>query len=291
MNELNHLIGIKIVFDKNSTQPQRVFDAMSDLIQSVQSLHSCFLHSILSEYETELLLSDIKEGSLVSWLSPNIKDKNIELDKKNTISIFLDKCTQIVIEFLQGKETITNDSEIDNLENEIEQEAIKLEEFPNVFSLDKHRLLKGLSSIGKATNELHDEDTAYIELNSGSYSINKEFNFSDTEVKNLLSVKREENIFDVILIIKKADFLGNSMWDFVMPNKAVIPAKMLDHDWINKFRHRDVTILPGDRLKCKVKSIISYDKRGNVIEEKHEVLNVIQIIEWIAPENGGIFDE
>lgn len=295
MSDLNNAIGIKIDFDKNSTEPQRVFDAMSDLIQSIQSLHSCFLSSISVQCEVQLLLSDIKEGSLISWLSPDIKNKNIEIDanKKSKISTFLDKSTQKVIEFLEDKETISNISELDDLEEKIKKEAdnLSLDEFLNDFSLDKQKLLKGISSIGKATNELHKEDSAYVELNSGSYLINSSFNLSDIETKQLLSIRTEDKTFETTLVIKKAVFLGDSMWDFIIPSGGVKQAKMLDYEWIDKFHHRSETILPGDSLKCNVKLTISYDKGGGVVDEKYEVLRVLNKIDGSFPENGVIFDE
>lgn len=292
MNNNDNVIQIKLDFEKNSTDPQRIFDAMSDLIQSVQSLHSCLLSSIISECRTELLLSDVTEGSLVSWLSPKIKKDNssIDSDKEKRIANFLNSSTQIIIEFLEGKDTISEPAELDELEDKIKVEATDLEEFPNVFSLDRHRLVKGLSSIGKATEELHGNDQAYVGLPAGSFPINKNFNFSENEAKQLLSERLESFECESTLIIKKADFLGNSMWDFILSKKK-ISAKILDKDWLDKFRHREETVFPGDGLRCKYKVTTSYDRLGHIIEEKYEILKIKHKVNTMIDQQGIKFDE
>ncbi|HHS99450.1 MAG TPA: hypothetical protein ENK73_01205 [Thiomicrospira sp.] len=261
-------IKLKLDFERNSTSPERVFDAMSDLIQSTQSLHSCVLSSIVSDFETQLLLSDVETGSIISWLTPKItsKEESLPQEKVAKITHLLNISTQRIIQFIEGKETISSSSEIDELEEGLRNDSVDLEEFPNVFSLDRHRLMKGLSSIGKATEKLHEDDTVYIELHNGTFPINKNFNFSDNEVKKLLLEKTEEVSGEKTFIIKKADFLGNSMWDFILGGKT-IQAKMRDQNWIDKFHHRKEVVYPGDALRCKYKLLVSYDRQGKVIEK------------------------
>lgn len=292
MNTPENIIQIKLDFEKDSTDPQRIFDAMSDLIQSVQSLHSCVLSSVVSECRTELLLSDVTQGSLISWLTPEIKrdSSSIDVGKENKIAHFLNITTQIIIEFLEGKETISESAELDQLEDRIKKEATDLEEFPNVFSLDRQRLVKGLSSIGRATEELHSNDQAYIGLPTGNFPVNKNFNFSENEAKQLLSERVDHFSGEGTLIIKKADFLGNSMWDFILAGKKV-PVKIRDKTWLDKFRHREEMVFPGDGLRCKYKVTTSYDKLGRIIEEKYEILKVKHKVNTTVDQQGLSFDE
>lgn len=276
----SEIIKLKLNFEKNSTKPERVFDAMSELIQSIQALHSCILSSVISDCKTELLLSDVKEGSIISWLTPkiNTKDTSIPEEKFKKINNLLNKATQKIIQFIEGKETISSPAEIDELEENIRTDTIGLEEFPNIFSLDRHRLMKGLSSIGKATEELHENDTAHIELKNGTFPINKNFNFSENEAKKLLSEKTDIFHGQKTFIIKKADFLGSSMWDFILDSKT-ISAKMRDQNWIDKFHHRKEIVYPGDGLRCKYKVFISYDRHGKIIEEKYEILEILHKVD------------
>lgn len=279
-------IKLKLDFEKNSTEPQRVFDAMSDLIQSIQSLHSCILSSVISDYQTELLLSDVNEGSIISWLTPKINTNGAEIsdDKKRRISNLLNASTQKIITFIEGKETVSSSSEIDDLEDKLKVSISDIEEFPNVFSLDRQRLLKGLSSIGKATDELHDEDSAYIEIGGNLLKVNKKFSFSENEAKDLLSEKIDIYSATSTFIIKKADFLGKSMWDFIHDGKT-ISAKMRDQSWVDKFHRRTETVYPGDGLRCRYEVAISYDRRGKVIDEKYEILKVQHKVDTMITQN------
>lgn len=291
---MDNMIKIKLDFEKGSTEPERVFDAMSDLIQSVQSLHSCFLNSIITDYKTELLLTDIREGSLESWLSPSVKKGNTNIGKSTNSKLtnFLNISTQKVIEFLEGKETITDISEIDELEEEIKNEAEGLEKFPNRFTLDRQKLVNGLSSIGSATEELHEQDQAFILLPTGTFPINKGFSFSENEAKQLLSEKVDISYDVRLLIIKKADFLGTSMWDFIL-NKRTVSMKMSDKEWLNKFHHRekDATVHPGDGLRCKYKITISYDRRGVALETKYEIIKVKHKVDTMVEQKSFKFYE
>lgn len=285
-------IKLRLDFEKNSTDPQRVFDSMSDLIQSVQTLHSCILNSVISEYETELLLSDVKEGSIISWLTPKIdaKDEILSEDKKKKINTLLNVSTQKIIKFIQGKDTISSSAEVDELEEQLRQDAIDLEEFPNVFSLDRQRLMNGLSSMGTATKHLHKNDSAYLELRNGPILINKNFSFSDNEIKALLSERIDKLSDTGTFVIKRADFLGNSMWDFIFEGKT-ISAKILDKEWINEFHHRKKSLYPGDGLRCRYTSYTSYDKQNAVVEQKYEILNIVRRVDTMISQGEIEFNE
>ena len=72
---------IKIDFEKNSRNPQRVFNSMSHLISSVEEFHSCLLSSVSAGTKSNFLLSDITEGSIKSWLCPEIEGDVTEAQK------------------------------------------------------------------------------------------------------------------------------------------------------------------------------------------------------------------
>ncbi|AOT10438.1 hypothetical protein [Pseudoalteromonas luteoviolacea] len=267
-------ICIKIDFEHNSHHPQRVFDSMSHLISSIELFHLCFLNSVAVETQSEFLLSNVKEGSLESWLSLRIKG-DVTSDKKRRLADYLNRCTELVLEFIYDKETIKSIDEIDSLEQSISSMAheMDLEEFPNVFSLDKHRLLKGYSEIGKATNSLNTIDEAYLKSHTTIKKINKNFYLSDEELQSLVVDRIEEASSTETLIVKKPDLLGNSMWDF-MKDKRSISAKLLDPTWLNKFHQRRVIIAPGDALYCDLLTLIFYDKKGEIIDVKYQISRV-----------------
>ncbi len=253
---------------------------MSHLIASIEFFHACLLSAVSAETKSKFLLADVKEGSIESWLSPVITGDKPE-ETKNKLISYLNKCTDIVLDFILEKDTIKNIDELDLLEKQIYEEAnsMSIAEFPNVFSLDKYRLLKGYSEIGKATKPLNDVDEAYLKTEIKNKKINKDFHLSDEELQALIIERVEQVPSSEILIIKKPDLLGRSMWDFIR-NKVKIPVKIRDEDWLNKFHQRLEIIAPGDGLFCDMKTLYYYDKKDNVVDIKHEILKVRQKVDF-----------
>lgn len=273
-------ICITIDFEHGSENPQRIFESMSHLISSIEFFHACLLSSVSAETKSKFLLADVKEGSLESWLSPTVTgDKSAET--KGRLVGYLNKCTEIVLEFISEKETIKNIDELEFLERKISEAAndMDIEEFPNVFSLDKYRLLKGYSEIGKATKSLNKIDEAYFKTEGEIKKINKDFHLSDEDLQALIVERVEEAPSTETLIIKKPDLLGRSMWDFIR-NKVTISAKLRDESWLNKFHQRLEIIAPGDGLYCDLMTFLFYDKKNVVVDVKYEVLKVHRKVDF-----------
>lgn len=273
-------ICITIDFEHGSENPQRVFESMSHLISSIEFFHACLLSSVSAETRSKFLLADVKEGSLESWLSPTVIGDKSD-DTKNRLVCYLNKCTEIVLEFISEKDTIKNIDELNYLEKRISEAAssMDIEEFPNVFSLDKYRILKGYSEIGKATKTLNEVDEAYFKTDRSKKKINKEFHLSDEDLQALVVERVEESRSTETLIIKKPDLLGRSMWDFIR-NKATISAKLRDENWLNSFHQRLEIIAPGDGLYCDLMTFIFYDKKGVVVDLKYEILKIHRKVDF-----------
>lgn len=267
-------ICIKIDFERDSTNPQRVFESMSYLISSIENFHSCLLSSVATEVKSEFLLADVKEGSIESWLCPTLEGEVNDI-KASRLAQFLNNCTDKIIAFIDGKGTFESIDEVNELETEIAAEVKKLdvEKFPNVFSLDKRRLLKGFTELGQATAQLNDVDIAYLGSKTSVRKINKDFRLSEDNLKALIIERIEDHTSKEVLIIKKADFIGSSMWDFVR-RKVTIPVKLRDESWLNKFHQRVEVVSPGDGLLCDLVTYVYYDKNDREIDVKYEVIKV-----------------
>lgn len=272
-------ICIKIDFERDSTNPQRIFESMSHLISSIENFHSCLLSSVSTETKSRFLLADVKEGSIESWLSPTLEGE-IDKNKTNKLAQFLNNCTDKVIAFIDGKDTLQTIEEVNELEAEIAAEALKLEVemFPNVFSLDKRRLLKGFTELGQATAQLNEVDVAYLGSKKSVRKINKNFRLSEDDLKALIIERVDKHHSKEVLIIKKADFIGSSMWDF-MRRKVTVPVKLRDENWLNEFHQRIEVVSPGDGLLCDFVTYVYYDKNDREIDVKYEVIKVHKKVE------------
>ncbi|TOR33343.1 hypothetical protein CGG76_24125 [Vibrio parahaemolyticus] len=265
---------IKIDFERNSRNPQRVFNSMSHLISSVEEFHSCLLSSVSAETRSNFLLSDINEGSIKSWLCPEIEG-DVTDEQKGRLTSFLTYCTDLVISFISDKNTIESLEVLEKLEDEIATaaEEFDVEEFPNVFSLDRHRLLKGYTELSQSTSDLNSVDQVYLDSRGKTKKINKKFHLTKEDVEAILIEKVEKNTTTETLVIKKADFIGKSMWDFLR-KKSTISARIAHQEWLDKFHSRQEIVAPGDGLLCDLVTTAYFDKSDNLIDTKYEVIFV-----------------
>lgn len=275
----NNNVCIKIDFERNSENPQRVFNSMSHLISSIEEFHSCLLSSVSAETRSKFILSDINEGSIKSWLCPEVVG-NISNEQKYKLSQFLNYCTDLVIGFVTERNTIQSTRELNLLEGSIAEAAIEyeVEEFPNVFSLDRYRLLKGYAELSESTKQLNNVDLVFFSSKGKHKKVNKNFHLTLDDIDQILIDKIEKNITKEILIIKKADFIGRSMWDFIK-QKSSISARITDEEWLTKFHSRIEIVAPGNGLLCDLVTTGFFDKNNKLIDLKYEVIKVHDKVE------------
>lgn len=73
------------------------------------------------------------------------------------------------------------------------------------------------------------------------------------------------------------------MWDVQYGGK-IIQAKMLDMEWLYKFQHRRINLLPGDSIKALIKEEIVLGENNELIEEHYTILKVYDIIKKLSHE-------
>ena len=83
---------------------------------------------------------------------------------------------------------------------------------------------------------------------------------------------------NMVLFVKKPDYLGSSMWEF-RHGKRSISAKIEDEKWLDRFQNRGVDVRPGDALKCRVRGELMYGFDNELLEEKHYVEEIYDVLE------------
>ena len=81
----------------------------------------------------------------------------------------------------------------------------------------------------------------------------------------------------MLLLEKKPDYLGVSMWEF-RNYEHPIDAKILDLEWLRRFQNREVDVRPGDSLRAFVKTEVKYGFQSEVVAVHHSVLEVREVI-------------
>lgn len=88
---------------------------------------------------------------------------------------------------------------------------------------------------------------------------------------------------EMILKIKKPDYLGDSKWEF-RHRKETINAKITDNDWLAKFRDRQISLKPGDSIRANVEIEVKYDFDREVNSINHTITKVLEVI-YSSPNN------
>ncbi len=275
--------SIKIDFNKSSKKPSHIFSIMTDILDSFNTLDSAIINSIDSKIEPIIMLEDIEKGSILSrfkYLLEEIPDQAIsDFEWKKVVGHFLLKAKYYVLDFINKRESITNIEEIKLLEEGIielsENSQIKTINIPG--NIDRNKLLLGISKISSAISRVEDKEQISYQTDEDEVVFNLSFNFNEEQIEDLLTAETITSVSEMILKIKKPDYLGDSKWEF-RHRKQAINANITDSEWIAKFRNREITLKPGDSIRAKVEIEVKYDYDREVSVINYTITNILEVI-------------
>jgi len=285
--------SLKMDYSKNSRNPSRVFQVLSDLIDAFQRIDKRLIELIDINIEPVLLLQDVHSGSIQVWLRTALKsnpdDSLYPANWKPLIGQFLIKGKKSLIDFMKGRPTITNIFELKPLEAQIMQlaEMTNLRLLAGYSVLKQRKLLDSLRDISMSLSALIEGDSVkFISLDHGESTFDIKFMLSSENIEDLLTAKTTVKQEDNILKIKKADYLGESMWDF-KHGQLSIQASIFDKGWLADFHTGKITLLPGDSLRATVREYYRFDQNRNLIGLSYRVEKIHEIIH--AYDQPGLF--
>jgi len=294
-NNIEYDFIIRIDFDKGSKDPSRIFSTMTNLIETFQSIDADLAKTIDSQISPTLLLEDVKSGSLKTYfkniLISNDDNSIKDYNWKNIVGSYLYRAKYKILEFLNDNNSINDRAQIESLQNELYNlaEDTNVRGLPGYAPLPLDRLLNGVKQISSATKNLKKEDNAEYITNEGTVQFNKAFNYDSDKIEELLTRETLSNKSELILKVKKPDYLGDSMWDFKNGDHP-LQAKIIDNKWLSQFRSRLFDIRPGDAIRAIVEFQVSYGYKGEIITTHNFILEVKEIIPGNIEEiNKGLF--
>lgn len=275
--------GITLEFEPNSEDPSRIFRAMTGLIESCEMIDKDLAASISIAVTPVLVLQDIEAGSLTAWLKyvlNSIDDDAIKnLEWKKAVGAYLVKGKKKMVEFLDSRSTIRRASEIYELQGLLGEAAG--EAGLTLISLNSPipapRVAEDLRLLSDATRPLLPGDTAQFVTDEGLVPINTSFRVTTEAIEQILTQESITNRLEMILMVKKPDFLGDSMWDFRHEGKK-IPAKVVDTDWLGNFHRGAIAFCSGDALRAFVEIETNYGSDREVLGTHYRILKVLEVI-------------
>lgn len=269
--------SIKIDFDKSlDRNPERVFESMASFVKGFNELQSAFIYGFGSEIEFHSTLCRTREGSCIADIAHNIQEKVRFLN-----------LTDIWVSIYRGLEgavakprVIDTEADVSNFITEV-TDAVKNQEkyFTSHSNPDPLIVANALKTIAEGVSKLTENDFSGIAIDDKFSEINKGFYFprnpNDIFSKNIKSYPTRE-----ILIIKRADYVGNSKWEFLSlkrKGKAIL-AKITHEDWLNSWYNHEIQLWPGDGLTVDIVTRVTNSKNKTNAHYEDEIVKVIGVV-------------
>jgi len=285
---------IQVDFQKDSPNPARVFRTLTNLIERFETLDQELVHSINANIKPILLLEDIEAGSLKAWLKALLEEVDDDalknLDWKPQVGKYLVTSKYILIRFLQENATITSRAQIDDLSLKLLRSAEETDvlRIPTYAPLPASEIANTLRLLSEATAPLQAGDSVKYITDDSEANFNLTFRVSPQTIEDLLTERTITSPNEMILKVKKPDFLGDSMWAFKHDSRP-IEAKILDDEWLTKFQNREEEVRPGDSLRVAVDIEVKYGFDAEVVATHYLIRKVIEVMKAKTHPQEGLF--
>ena len=287
---------IQIQFERRTEDPARVFRSMQALIETFQEFDNSLVKSIDSNIKPILILEDIEAGSIKSWLSSALEavddDALKNLDWKPAVGKYLVKAKYCTVDFLNGKTKISSLFDVKQLEDKINEAAKETDvKWLSVYEkIPTNKLLHSLERISTSLSHLQKNDKASYLTEHEKVDFNLEFGLAPESIEELLTKDTIISQSEMILKVKKPDYLGESKWDFRHGGKS-FPAKIIHKEWLDSFQNRQIDIRPGDSIRAMIEMMNKYDFNGELIGTDYNILQVIEVIRTNNPKQIDMFNK
>jgi hypothetical protein len=275
--------AITIDYQKGEGNPARVFRTMTGLVETFQIFNRNFVNVIDANVESVIFLDEIEIGSIKSVFRDALRaipdDAIFHLDIRPIFGQVLLMAKKVLIDFTTDKDTITSNQElynlIDRLNELTDQSQIKM--LPSYKPIKPRAILEPLEYLSHSIANLEEGDKATYNSRVGVAYFNPKFRITPEAVEDLISKEVKDFETEMILRVKRPDFLGDSMWDF-RHGSSIFPATINDKDWLKKYQLRQIELRPLDAIKANVRTVRKYDYDSELIAERYYVTKVMQVL-------------
>jgi hypothetical protein len=184
-----------------------------------------------------------------------------------------------MVDYLKNRETIQDSREVYDLQRVIAEAARET----GASEVRGYKLLPAIDVahsvllLSEGTTPLGPDDQAKYLSPDGVSEINGSFHVTAEKIEEVLTQRTIVNPCELILKVKKPDFLGDSMWDFRYEGKK-LTAKVIDSRWLQNFHQGSVTIHPGDALEVAAEETVKYGYDQEVLAKHYRVIEVRSVI-------------
>ena len=277
--------AIKVDFVRGEGDPSRPFRTMVKLMDALGRFDRDLVKCVDVSIEPLLLLEDVEAGSIKSWVASVLRSTDDTAfrsgDWKKVVGDYLVKGKYILLQKLDGVDNITQPHLLESIQSELllEAERTDVRGLPGYTPMSRTALAAHIADITSSMEYLQDGDLVTFESRDGApVVLNSNLRVDTEELSELLASRTVTNRDEMVLKVKKPDFIGDSMWDFQFAGHG-IAAKIMDDEWLTKFRRDGLGVRPGSALRALVEVEIAYDEDNEALPPKYTVLKVIEVLQ------------
>ena len=285
---------IRIDF-KDDGSAARIFAIASELIAGFENLDRVLLSSVDSRIETKLVLEDVDKCCLrviLRNLLLSVDDDALkEGNWRKLVGMYLYKAKYVALEWTDQHIEEDDNPHIEDLTKRIQRlaEDTDVRHLPDYPEIKPSRLAQSLDAIQRTKAKFKPGEGLTITLGGDSYRVNLEERWLPSDHLPPEENQQLENDQDMVLMVRRPDLLGKAQWTFKHGTRN-LQAPISDQAWLDRFHRRDEVVSPGDALRVRVRFEHKYGERGELAEEKAEILKVYGVIK-APPGQTGLFSD
>jgi len=280
---MKDVLKVTIDFDKNEEKPERIFNTIASFLEDLRNIDKMLCETIPVKMETKTYLEKIESGSITLFLENAIKmidDEALENGEfKKVAGRYIKSCKYITLEHLQKAKKKKKQINLQKLQEDIFQKAKEheLDKLKIYKTVPKIKLAENIAALNKTFGSLTAKES--IKVKQKRKTIKLEYN-PDLSIKIFekeITEKTLKTQNSMVLKIKKADYLGDSQWEFKTSGKTIY-AKITDESWLKKFQAVEIEAKPQDSLDCTVNIETKYGQNNEEIYSDYEITKVNKVV-------------
>jgi len=283
MSTIEKEIEIQLEYSPENSNASGLFLTYSKLISAVTNTELMLVKTISRNVKHANSLIEIRPGSIISKIKEQFEIDDSEFAKESEM------VSDVVCEYINnGRNTIFDAMRAGPIstEKQIEDIRVLITTGANEKGISERfsytppsisEIIDSTKEMAGATSELREDETVILSEGTVKTELPKNVEVEVSKIERELSKKFVTTKRELILKVKKPDYLGEAKWEF-KHGKNRVDANIEDEDWLERFHSKKAIIAPGDSLEVIIRLEEEYDKHGDLLKEEYAIEKVKEII-------------
>ena len=288
--------ALTIHFVEGEADPVRTFNGLARLLDALLQFDRVVIGAVDPLIHAAFALERVEAGSVTAWVRnklTQVDDQPIrDFDWKKMVGSYALKAKYRALDYLNARMEAQEAVRLQELRDDLEKLARSAEfrHLPLPAPLKLDALVEPLDAIQDAKSTFENKDRITISSGEGTRELDLNSTKHPSEYLPLEGSHVSSGSMEMVLLVKKPDYLGDSKWEF-RHGSSIVTAHVLDGPWVEQFRRGREVIVPGSALVCSVAYEYAYDDKGALQSAKHDITRVHRIVTHSGGDQGKLWSE